>query len=655
MDWLSPLTAFYAAAAVLPLFVLLYFLKLKRREQIISSTLLWKRAVQDLQVNAPFQRIRRNILFFLQLLAFLLMLIAVAWPVIKLSAGPAKRYVLLLDCSAGMNATDTAPSRLDDAKKQAKTFIESLRDRSFFSLTDTGDQAMVIAFSGRPRVMCSFTSNKSQIISAIDSITPTDGRTLMAEAVTVARAFAQSSGADENNSSSQTPAKLLLFSDGQIADIDQISISSDELTFYSIGQSSENIAITALRARRSYENPELVDIFATVANFGDQPVSSDVQLGLNGNVQTVKTVTIPPQTKNGDSGHFIPGNASIDFTLSFQQGGIIELKQLHKDLLACDDTAWVILPPPKKINVLLVTAGNAVLESALRSCPIAGLKVATPAEFRQMDQAALSIQQTYDCVVLDCNVPANLGKGRYLTFGIIPPRIDVNDGGPLTNQVIVDWRSKHPALNYVHLANLFVANCKKLILPRDAEILAEFTDSPAIAVVRRAGSTYLMVGFDVLESNWPFEPGFVLFCYNALAYLSSESSTGLQTELQPAQPIIVDGLTAGTKAKITCPAFANLPVESTPSGTIRFPDTEKTGLYSIRIPGQPDKTFAVNLLDAKESDITPLKEIKFSGQAVASQSSAVHRANFPLWPFLVAAVLLLVFVEWLIYNLKVRI
>jgi hypothetical protein len=81
------------AAVSVPLLLLLYFLKLKRREQIVSSTLLWKRAVQDLQVNAPFQRLRRNILLLLQLLVLLAILLALAGPILSLIAGPARRYV----------------------------------------------------------------------------------------------------------------------------------------------------------------------------------------------------------------------------------------------------------------------------------------------------------------------------------------------------------------------------------------------------------------------------------------------------------------------------------------------------------------------------------------------------------------------------------
>src|SRR5512146_221336 len=119
MEWLSPFVGLYAAAVAVPLLLVLYFLKLKRREMIVSSTLLWKRAVQDLQVNAPFQRLRRNLLLLLQLLALIAMLLALASPIASLSRGPGQRYVLLIDRSASMNATDVAPSRLAEARRQA--------------------------------------------------------------------------------------------------------------------------------------------------------------------------------------------------------------------------------------------------------------------------------------------------------------------------------------------------------------------------------------------------------------------------------------------------------------------------------------------------------------------------------------------------------
>ena len=52
-SFLNPWTAAIAASIAVPALLVLYFLKLRRREMPVSSTLLWRKAIQDLQVNAP--------------------------------------------------------------------------------------------------------------------------------------------------------------------------------------------------------------------------------------------------------------------------------------------------------------------------------------------------------------------------------------------------------------------------------------------------------------------------------------------------------------------------------------------------------------------------------------------------------------------------
>src|ERR1700710_656325 len=108
MNWFPTfLNPYMAAAAVaIPSLLILYFLKLRRREEKVSSTLLWKKAVQDLQVNSPFQKLRRNLLLLLQMLILAALLLALANPITFYHPGAGLNTVILIDHSASMNARD---------------------------------------------------------------------------------------------------------------------------------------------------------------------------------------------------------------------------------------------------------------------------------------------------------------------------------------------------------------------------------------------------------------------------------------------------------------------------------------------------------------------------------------------------------------------
>src|SRR3954453_8331839 len=99
-------TGMLAAAISVSALLVLYFLKLRRREVPVSSTLLWRKAVQDLQVNAPFQKLRKNLLLLLQLLLLALLCFALMRPAVNNKASASKLTVILIDRSASMAAKD---------------------------------------------------------------------------------------------------------------------------------------------------------------------------------------------------------------------------------------------------------------------------------------------------------------------------------------------------------------------------------------------------------------------------------------------------------------------------------------------------------------------------------------------------------------------
>ena len=61
--------------------------------------------------------------------------------------------------------------------------------------------------------------------------------------------------------------------------------------------------------------------------------------------------------------------------------------------------------------------------------------------------------------------------------------------------------------------------------------------------------------------------------------------------------------------------------------------------------------FAVNLLDAEESDIRPRDEVKIGDQVLASGPTRGTPSD--LWPWAALAALVLLVVEWALYYFRV--
>src|SRR5215831_3449227 len=95
--------------------ILLYLLKRKRREVVVPSLLLWKQALEDLRAQTPFQKLRTNLLLFLQLFALVLITAILSQPYIP-GSGTSRKFILVLDTSGSMKASDESPNRFQKAQ-----------------------------------------------------------------------------------------------------------------------------------------------------------------------------------------------------------------------------------------------------------------------------------------------------------------------------------------------------------------------------------------------------------------------------------------------------------------------------------------------------------------------------------------------------------
>jgi hypothetical protein len=659
VTWLSVPAGLILAAAVIPPLVLLYFLKLRRRTQPIACTLLWKRSVEDIRANVPFQRLRWSVLLLLQLLALLLLALAIMQPQVQAGRRTSGKTVLLIDNSASMTATDgdADETRLDEAKRRARARVETLYGRGLFS--QSAGQTMVVAFSDRAEVYSRFTDSRPQLLAAIDRIEPTHGQTRIAEALALARAYTTNVNPDSDRPIGE-PANLELFSDGRIADLGEQVLRGETLLYHPIGaEESDNVAFTAISIERPYDRPTAVEVFAALANFNQAPVVLDVQLSVNGSARAIEEVTIGAAEIDPATNLLLPQRQNVIFT-PFEQplGAVIEVGNLRNDDLAADNTARLVVPPPRRLSVALVGSDTFLIKTVLEGMgSIEQLDLLTEVGFERI--AAAGAVDQYDVVVFDDYAPPAelMQTGRYLTLGTIPPIEGLNPSGQGKAQLILDMQDEHPVFRFVNLDRLYISSFHLLHPGDDVAVLAEGSGGPAIVSATRGPIRVLCVTFNPLDSNWPFLRSFVTFVVNAVEYLGHAGEAISATSFAPGEALTTRLPAAAREIELGLPGRENtIPVQALDPVMFSWGPIRLSGLYGLSWsePGADDrqsKQFAVNCHSEAEGEIHPAAEILAKEQDV-HVAGAGGGEYMPLWPWALGLCLAILMLEWWIYHRK---
>lgn len=661
MKFLTLSTLITAAALAVPALLLLYFLKLKRQEFKISSTLLWRKAVQDLQVNAPFQKLRKNLLLFLQLLVLAGLIFALGQPVAKFVQHKERTIVMLLDQSGSTKSKEGSGTRLEEVKRAASEFVQDLGG---------ADQAMLIAFADRARVVCPFTNDKKQLQRRIESVEATDSRSTLSEALQLAVAHS-SKIVDVPGVAAPIPtstADIELFSDGRIEDADDQVVQRGSMRYYKIGAATDNVGIVAMDARRSYEKPDQVSIFARVENFGPAAVKTDVTLLLDGKILGVRELSLaaadPTTTQPGLVQRIDTSRATsaqnLAFEMTHESAGIAELRINREDMLAADDVAYAPLAPPRELSVLGVgdrPVPQSYISRAVRSVPGVSFEWMSCGEYEQASDEKLTEggRSKYDLVVFDLCDTAKLPPGNYLFLGGAPKIAEVTAEGETENEHVVNWDETSPLMRYVQFDKVNIAKWRRLKLPRQAARLVEGETSAVIAMLNDSGRQMVLVAFDLMDSDFPLKVPFVLFIQNVVRSLTA-SGGEVSRMLRPGETITVPVPRGANEARVSRPDGNTDKIDVSGRAQGIYGRTDAVGLYKFAFDDSENTTatYAVNLLDRNESLIAPNERFRV-GADVIQREDSVERSNQPLWPYAVMAAIAVLLVEWWIYNRRVMI
>jgi hypothetical protein len=556
MPFASPLALL--GLLFVPAVVAMYLLRLRRTETIVPSTLLWQRLAADVEANAPWQRLRRSLLFLVQLLLVAILAFLAARPFVERPAGLARDLVVIVDTSASMAATDVAPDRLGAAKQAA---IEALKD------LPSGGKVSVIEAGRTARIVATGSSDLGRVRQAIEGIRPTVSRGDLGDALALAQQLAIQSG----------DAEVLVATDAALAVPPTTKVDAP-IRVLRVGDAkgSRNQAIVALAVRRA---PSGVtnSVFVSVANLDLERATRRVEVWADDRLLETRTITIDAQAR---ADVVIDNVGSVKDPVSIVDvrlvAGDAADTSARPDLLATDDRAWAVIPPARDRNILIVGPGDPYLETALSYLPNSRLFALTPAEYPA--GAVRTDGTSWDLIVFEGTVPAVLPSTPILA--IAPPS---SSGlgevtGTLTNPGIATLGTNEPILRYVDLSTTHIAEARKLSLPAWARtVIPGPKGAPLLYSGVRAGLPTAVLAFEPRQSDLPLQVAFPILLANLTGELlgGSEAPTAA---VKPGDPVVLAVPSGASGLHVVAPDGRAVDLTPGAAGGLNVTYT-RTGIY----------------------------------------------------------------------------
>jgi Ca-activated chloride channel homolog len=609
MSFLTP--AFLLLGLLAAPIILMYMLRLRRREVVVSSTLLWQKLLRDREANAPWQKLRRNLLLILQLLILAALVLALARPFFPVPSLISGNTVVLLDASASMLAADVAPNRFAAAKAEADRLIGDLPGDSRMTLIQVGQT---------PTILAAASGDKAALRRALEEA---EAETAVAD---WPAALALASGAAQGF----RDARIIIISDGGLpADLPPLPTAP---IYRPIGDSGENLAIAALATRATEAGPQL---FASVVNHGLIDRETLFSLYLDGQLHDSRRLTVPAGSSANLTWVLPEGAAAIEARLSGHAD----------DHLPLDDVAYAVHEGGVTNRALLVTPGNLFLEQVYSVLP--GVDA-----YKTGPESDLS-QEQFDLYVFDgVPLPDPLPQGDLLIIN--PP---AGSGGDLLSvtgifsETVAIRLADSPLLQFVDWRNVAIRQAKTVNAPW-ARPLVEAAGGPLILIGERGGQRIALFTFDLRDSDLPLQIAFPIIMANITGWLSPGRPFDAPTGLQPGDPVQILPTAGTTAVLIQKPDGTNWTGE-VGEETLFFSETAQPGIYQVSLRDEtgtrPAGSFAVNLFSPAESAIRPAADLQI-GQIAAATEAENDVGQREWWPWLLAIALLLLAVEWWVHH-----
>ncbi len=462
---LSGLQTAALAALTAGSIIALYFLKLRHRRVFVSSSLLWRRVLEDKQSHSLMEKLRRILSIIIAVTIALLIAISLARPEVEALTGKNERIVIVMDTSPTM-ATLRADGRTrwERAISEAMSLLNSGGPSTEFRISDT---------SGR--IASSFTTDRNEMRQLLEKMKP----------VAADPQFPKVDGSD---------SLVYFISDG--VSLPQTPKSVKRLSVF---EKARNAGITAFELRARPSIPLGYEAYLEVQNFGE-PAAVDITISGAGGQRIIKTVNLGTEQTFQEI---------FDLT-TFEGGPIRAAIQSKNDALKMDDLAFAYLPIKRRTRTMLVTTGNTYLETLLKLDSFVEFSVVSPANFKEAD---------VDAYIFDRFAPSTPPSRPSLIIGVPDAPWLRPSEGVVQKPQITTWSENHPIMQFVSVHDMSIERAAR-INAADLTVIAASAQAPLIVASERP--KWVMLTFDLQSTDFPLHVGFPVFVDNVLAWFNRD-------------------------------------------------------------------------------------------------------------------------------------
>lgn len=609
-------------------------LKKRYLPHTVSSTLLWRRALQEQEANKPWQSLKNRLLLWLQLLIAIAIVFALMEPVVQRLIAKDDHLIVVLDTSYSMHATttDSGDSIFEETKQGLKKW---LKDET------SGSQITLITNGEYPQIVTSHETELNQVLTAIDQVEPYFGISDDQTTVSLARSLASH---DEH-------AMVYYYVDNRFKSLDVAQQSPQFAEYWNVEETDEgNSSVRNLTMQLKSESS--VEALVTIAHPSLQ----------NGEFQ----LTISSYTKDNELlGKNEKSVSSLEgvYTTTTVNGLPIadyykaELLPSASERNVMDNVKYGLLEQQAITEALLVSEGNLFLEKALQLMNVKVTKQSPngePPSVEGMEQIQfIIIDGSYDQLLLSESWNSFLPK--YPLW--IIDQTQSSDSTTVTPSQMKLSIEEHAITAFLSFQDTYISRLRELTGAEKAfgKAIVAYDGFPAIVAGYEGQMPRLRYTFSLADTDLPLRAEFPILIMQSIQYMSAGAGQSLGSFLVGEQPTVTYApSTATVYWKAVASQFSNenskpIKVEE----KLVMPKTP--GIYALMEQNEQGETVQSRtaIVDGDTYDFTAqldTTQLAQINESIHAQESATSYGWQSILPLFAIFILLVLLAEWEVYR-----